>query len=265
MLFSRNTIIEIISLLEKYSHAEIDRILIRFNIENIAPQNLNSKYKRANDVMTYLINNPERRTDSGGFLVYELLEYVLKEMLERDSYRFEENYPEIINSLKLDGFVIENNDLVRITPEVYQPVISQSELMRLLDTYQLDIPKGHLEQALDSHKRGQWASSNAQLRTFIESFFDEIVKLVSPPHHTLPQTSHQRREYLVNIDPPFLLIQLNEWEIGSNGGFIQGFWRRLHPSGSHPGLSDESDCTFRLQLVLLVSHHIITRLRERIG
>ena len=38
---------------------------------------------------------------------------------------------------------------------------------------------------------------------------------------------------------------------------------RSHPSGSHPGLSDEDDCTFRLHLVLLVSRLLLQRLRGR--
>jgi hypothetical protein len=41
---------------------------------------------------------------------------------------------------------------------------------------------------------------------------------------------------------------------------MQAFFRRLHPAGSHPGLSDEDDSTFRLHLVLLVARNLLRRI-----
>lgn len=38
----------------------------------------------------------------------------------------------------------------------------------------------------------------------------------------------------------------------------------LHPEGSHPGLSDIDDSTFRLHLVLLVTANILKRVDEYI-
>jgi len=92
--------------------------------------------------------------------------------------------------------------------------------------------------------------------------FDEIAKRIVDDA-PLPSSSHNRREALAKADPPFFMALLNEWEIGSKGGFVQGFWRRLHPDGSHPGLSDEEDSTFRLHLVVLVAHHFLKRFNER--
>jgi hypothetical protein len=129
--------------------------------------------------------------------------------------------------------------------------------------FRFDTAKGHFEQAISAYARGEWASANAQLRSFIESLFDSIAKLLTDDKMNLPATGHQSREFLVKLNPPFLLTDLNEWEVGGKGGFVQGFMRRLHPKGSHPGLSDEEDSTFRLYLVIIVASHYLRRLDKR--
>ena len=61
--------------------------------------------------------------------------------------------------------------------------------------------------------------------------------------------------------PPFISRELNEWsDDGKN--FVNGTFKRVHPQGSHPGLSDEEDCTFRLHLVLLVARLFLRRLNS---
>jgi hypothetical protein len=51
---------------------------------------------------------------------------------------------------------------------------------------------------------------------------------------------------------------LNEWD--DNGlGFVNGLVKRLHPHGSHPGLSDQDDSTFRLHTVLLTARLFLVR------
>ena len=54
-------------------------------------------------------------------------------------------------------------------------------------------------------------------------------KPISGDTATLPPTSYQRREFLVGMNPHFLLASLNEWEIDRRGRFLQGLWNRLHP------------------------------------
>jgi hypothetical protein len=138
----------------------------------------------------------------------------------------------------------------------------EDELNQLLDTYGFSIPKGHLEQAISAHARGDWASANSQLRTFIESLFDCIAETLSPGISQTHTTSEARRATLASPQQHFFMSELNEW-LNNGGGFVQGFWRRLHSQGAHPGLSDRIDSTFRLHLVILVGHHFLKRLSER--
>ena len=59
----------------------------------------------------------------------------------------------------------------------------------------------------------------------------------------------------------FFIQEYNEY-LFNGTGFVEGFWKRLHPEGSHPGLSEQSDSTFRLHLFILVIHYFLTRLNS---
>jgi hypothetical protein len=133
----------------------------------------------------------------------------------------------------------------------------------LLTRYGLQTPKGHLDQGISAHSEGNWAAANAQFRTFLESFFDDIATLIDPQAQGT-RNGETRRQLLANLPTPFLSRNLNEWsDDGKN--FVNGTFKRLHPQGAHPGLSDEEDSTFRLHLVLLVARLFLRRLDATLG
>jgi hypothetical protein len=166
---------------------------------------------------------------------------------------------ETIRSIERDGFILENGVLRRTLPEVLDLPAADDEVHLLLDRHRLTTPRGHLDQGTQAHSEGNWAAANGQFRTFLESLFDEIALLVDPTHAPATSTGENRRQLLANLPTPFLSRQLNEW---SNDGknFVNGTFKRLHPQGSHPGLSDEEDSTFRLHLVLLTARLFLRRL-----
>lgn len=272
--FTRETIIEAIARLEDKTHSIIDRFLLRFRMEDIMPENNLSKADKVNVIIKYLLNNPDETGPNGSNLTYEIIEHIAESIPGPESRPFSDLVSDLVplddpnlkfkNSLNRDGFKIENGELVPIHPDKLNLSEKENQLDRLLDQYGFTTAKGHLEQAISAHTRGEWAASNAQLRSFIEGLFDSIAeKLINQA--SLPNTSHARREELARINPPFLSESLNEWKIGNNSGFVQGFWKRLHPQGSHPGLSDQEDNTFRLHLVFLVSHHFLLRFHDRVS
>ncbi|MCL4706489.1 hypothetical protein KJ068_15065 [bacterium] len=269
--FSRQTIIETCSALEHLSHAELERFLLKFALENSAPQSLGSKTSRINSLIKYLLDNPDLKGPKGTDIVLEIIEEVISKRISEDFgyiYRNErtidEVLPGLLNSLRHDGYVVKDGKIRSALPEIIDLLSSENELFLLLDRFGLKATKGHLEQAINAHTRGEWAAANAQLRSCVESLFDSIATILSETIYTpAPKSGHSSREFLATIAPPFLLVDLNEWEIGGKGGFLQGFWRRLHPQGSHPGLSDENDSTFRLHLVILISAHLLNRLNAR--
>lgn len=85
-----------------------------------------------------------------------------------------------------------------------------------------------------------------------------VIKL-DPSATTLP-SGHARRERLASVG--FLSTDLNEWD-GKGLGFVNGLMKRLHPQGSHPGLSDADDSTFRLHIVLITARLLLARFDAR--
>jgi hypothetical protein len=262
MGFSRNSIVESLILFEGWTTNEFERFLYRFSLEKVAPSSFGSKPTRINALIEYLIENPNLSGPGGAGLELEIIEHILTTRVKQSwgpssSTPITDQVPELSHSLQRDGYSITiDGKLQTVLPQLVPLAPKQSELEVLLDKHSFTIPLGHLQQALSAHTRGDWAAANSQLRPFIESLFDCVAgKLLTPP---LPSNSYLRREALSKLKPPFIDPALNEWDPAGNG-FLQGFWRRLHPQGPHPGLSDKDDCTLRLQLVILVGHHFVKR------
>ena len=267
--FSRITIIEAIGLLESLTHAELDRFLLKYGLERIAHQDLRPKTAKLNVVIKYLIYNPDKKGPLGANLTFEIIEDKLSSIFPLNLYApllVREHLPKLVNSLKHDGYVItDGGELKTMLPESIKLVEKENELNSLLDKFKFITTKGHIDLAISAHTRGEWASANAQLRSFMESLFDSIADKLVGNKTTLPPPGHQRCALLAKLNPPFFIPTLNEWEIGDKGGFLQGLRKRLHPQGSHPGLSDEEDSTFRLHLVILTASYYLKRLDSRMG
>ncbi len=268
MPFSRITVIKIVERFVGSTHAGLDKSLVEFGLEDVCPDGIGGLAKREAALIKHLVKNPDAKGPKGSDLIFELAEGVVEELHRRVSKGWglattiEQIDPELVNALRQDGYEIENGKLKRSLPEELDLATSKDEVRERLERFGLGVPLGHLEQAVSAHARGEWASANSQLRTYIVSLFDGIARLLNPKEAASRTSEHTRQELLAQLTPPFLRSDLNEWVIGDRGGFIQGFLRRLHPEGSHPGLSDEEDSTFRLHMVLLVSRHLLRRLDD---
>lgn len=138
---------------------------------------------------------------------------------------------------------------------------AENELVALLRDHNFQTATGHLNQAISNFSTGNWAAANAQFRTFYEEYLNEIaVKLGC----SLSESAKSKRRYLGELDPPFLLSKYNEWDNNDNKPqYIQGLMSRMHPEGSHPGLSEEEDCTFRMQITLITARLFLRRFDQR--
>jgi hypothetical protein len=273
MPFSRATIISLVELFDRpREHAVLTKNLILFGLEDAAPPSLGGLEKREAALITYLVNHPTLKGPRGSELVFELVEYVFENYTKvAPLFSFAASsapdgaYEKLRRFLQQDGYEFINGNLRRTIPVEIAATAPPDDLVVLLNTFGFVTTRGHLEQARAAHARGEWAAANAQLRTFVESLLDDSARALSATQAADCSSAHARQELLARLDPPFLIPALNEWRIGGAGDFIQGFIRRLHPEGSHPGLSDEADSTFRLHLTLLVSSHLVRRLRVRLG
>lgn len=251
-MFSRKTIIEIVNALNLDTYDKVERFALEFGLDGI----VSGRYvkEKQTSIVKYLIANPKAAGPNGSALAIEIVEYII------DNYHgyetSQENYPQLANSLDKDGFELTNEGIRKKLPKNLPLVEQEDQLMALLSKHDFEVAKGHYDQAVASHARSEWASANAQLRTFVEEFINKAYDIVCSEGD---QSNHQKRIALAKAG--FFVSEYNEY-LFNGTGFIEGFWKRLHPEGSHPGLSEQSDSTFRLHLVILVIHYLMMRLDE---
>ncbi len=251
-MFSRKTILEIINALNFQTHDEVERFAVEFGLED----SIEGAYmkEKGTSIAKYLISNPDAKGPNGLKLVIEVIEHIIKK--HRGLEPLSEIHPELAHSLERDGFKLTNDGLKKILPSELPIAQQEDQMIAILEKLGFCTAKGHYDQAVAAHARGDWASANSQLRTFVEEFFDKAQNIVCPGNY---QTSNERKIALANAG--FFIKDYNEY-LNNGTGFIEGFWKRLHPQGSHPGLSEQLDSTFRLQLVILVIQHFLVRLEK---
>lgn len=152
--------------------------------------------------------------------------------------------------------------LVRMLPETISGMgfsEVEDEIGTLLDRCGFQVAKGHLNQATSAFQRGEWSSANGELRKFYEGYLNDIAMTLG---YTGREDSKAKRDFLGQVQPPFLLEEYNEWSPGKTQ-FVQGLMNRLHPHGGHPGLSGEEDATFRLQISLITARLFLRRYDKR--
>ncbi|QCI66327.1 hypothetical protein [Phreatobacter stygius] len=270
--FARRTVNAAINVLDKdnkFTHAEISSFLIDLDREiydAIREKGISIK-ARLNDLKKFVDDHPGYVVD--GELFADIIVEKAVASLPPDEIPRPWSTPDapspVIESFKRalesDGFVVTDRVLRRSSPVDLGLPETESELIRLLSKHGFTTAKGHLEQAFESHARGLWASANSQIRSFLESLFDEMATRIDPAA-TTRKPGRERRAHLANVTSPIFDRSLNEW--GDNGvGFINGLMARLHPHGSHPGLSDQQDSSFRLHVVLLTAHLALKRFDAR--
>ncbi|MFW5971934.1 MAG: hypothetical protein ACOCRL_00450 [Bacillota bacterium] len=262
-MFSNVTIVEAMKLLTK--HDEIDEILLKYGLQDISQRRTNtySKQRRRNEIANYLINHPDLSGYYSDSLIYDIVEELVNKEIEEGRYYFPEktfnNSSNLYRALRNDGYCIRNNTVCRQTPEECDLVEKENFLEDILDTYDFTTSLGHLRQAKNAYTRGDWATTNSQIRTSVESLFNDIANFLDP--NNASENSYQNRILLSNYEPPVFIRDLNEWE-DHGKGFFNGFWKRLCPEGPHPGLSDEEDSTFRLHLSYIVMSQLMLRVEK---
>ncbi|MGE1164508.1 hypothetical protein ACQJ0Y_14665 [Peribacillus simplex] len=268
-MISRRLLSEILTtFLASKTHTKITDYTIKHSLEDIAVGN--SKQDRINNLALYFSKEKDNPTvvDTVFELIKELIDKELHYHRDRRLYgydddddvkSFEDTYPLIFRLLRQDGLAIIDDELKYEVPTLVNIPSSQEEIFVLLDKYKLSTPSGHLRQAMDSHANGRWAAANGQLRPYVESLFDEMAEQIYGEANVKGMSSHLKKAELSKTTPPIFDTSLNEWDTAHGTGFINGFWKRLHPEGPHPGLSDLEDATFRLHLVLLVTANILKR------
>jgi hypothetical protein len=270
--FSRRTWLSAINVIEEnryFTHAELTKFVIELGPEvyRAVQSEGVASIKRLNDLRVFIDDNPDYLTD-GGPIAHAVVEKALSFIPRPTAMTgwFEPPPPTALQSrllhfLNQDGYAVREGALISSLPADLGLPVAQTELFALLDRHDFPTPKSHLEQAIENHARGNWSSANGQLRNFFEGLLDEIAVRLDPAAANV-RGGHDRRTRLSMVSPPFLSADLGEWSLDGKN-FVNGLMKRLHPSGPHPGLSDEEDATFRLHIVLLTGRLLIARFDRR--
>lgn len=260
LVFSRRTVIAAIDVLNHFSHGDFSEFLINLSNElyrKIPGESISLK-KRLIELKLFLDDKPHYAIDGEPLqrLIVEKAAALASGSSPWPSPLPENHTTEIFKrALSQDGFVIADGLLVRALPENVRLHEAEDEVMTLLVRHDFITAREHLRQAYIGHMDGNWASANSQLRSFLESLFDELAVRIDLSAKNDPG-GHGRRAKLAAKG--FLSRDLNEWT-DDNKGYVNGLMNRLHPHGSHPGLSDEEDSTFRLHTVLIAARLFLRR------
>jgi len=259
--FSRRTILAAIETMETMTQAYLTRFILTLGPgfpQHVAGETV-SVARRLNSLVQHFDRDPETRVDSGELLGNVLVEHAITLLPGQYGWSQPEELPSKFaafhHRLRLDGFVITDGALRRTLPASIKLPEAEDEIARLLNKHGFAVAKGHLEQAFTAHTDGHWASANSQIRSFLDGLLDAIAEKIDPSITGMP-SGQPRRTMLAAHG--FLSRALNEWD-DKGLGSVNGLIRRLHPHGSHPGLSDEDDSTFRLHTVLLTARLLLVR------
>ncbi len=264
--FSRPTLIAAVELLEGHSQARFNQMVLRLGLEDeIGSGTAVSIAKKCDILGRIIVQRADQVLDTlGGSMT-------LGECVVREAIQLLSPEPNLLREVALsrglarDGYVVSSGDYGRdptlraALPDEVQLPETDDEVHQLLKSFQFTTPLGHLDQAVEAHTRGDWAACNSQLRTFLESLFDDIARNVRPQEAAQRPSSENRRALLADPSVGFLAVDRNEWTADGKN-YVNGLFKMLHTEGSHPGLSDEDHSTFRLHVVLNTASTFLRRL-----
>lgn len=258
-MFSRATLVDTFSLFSEQTHSVLDKFFYKYGIDSYTA-NASNKENKAMAAVRYLEDNPNAKGILGGDMAFEMVEEII-EIYADNSYYYDvstgefRGYPKLKRLLLKDGFDIRDGQLVRLVDSTIDYVKNESLLLKILGKYRFSIAEGHYIQAVNAFTRGDWAACNSQIRTFVEEL---LCKLAEDITGNSFNNSNSARTALSQSTPKLFYPELNEW-LNNGQGYFETFWKRLHPQGSHPGLSDEYDSMFRLNIVQISILEILRR------
>ncbi|WP_417844366.1 hypothetical protein [Thalassospira sp.] len=281
--FNRLTIVAAVEVIADFnSTSEMGVLEVQWNLDQHGISS-NGKSARVRDWARIAANlNPQVLTEMGQVpLARALVEMAI---LAPSNTQQNPEWKKLLAGLRFDGFelvdakmptgridvfgepdVETRYELRRMLPQDVPEADfreAASEVEILLDQLSLPVAKGHLQQALSAFQRGEWSSANGELRNFYENYLNEIADDLG---FSGSGGSKERRDFLGDgATPPFLLADYNEWNANiQKPQYVQGLMSRMHPHGGHPGLSEEEDATFRLQISLITARLFLRRFQKR--
>ena len=263
--FTRPTVIAAVEFLERHNQGRFNQMVLRLGLEAEIPSDTSLSVTKKCDLLGRIVVQRAAQIIATIEGSVTLAEAVVREAIQLTEQQLDiAIQTALLRGLARDGYVVFWNEVGRnpqlrsALPEDIHLPETDDEVHDLLKHFQFQTPLGHLDQAIATHTRGEWAAANSQLRTFLESLFDDIARSVRPTEAAQLPTSENRRALLAEIG--FLATDRNEWTADGKN-YINGLFKMLHTEGSHPGLSDEDHSTFRLHITIVTARTFLRRLR----
>ena len=270
-MFRNGTIVTACAIFnEIQTNAELESFILEYDLtDQVAPGS-----SRANTILNlkrFAVHNPEHKviTDHGeqrlAAVIVDKAIHILRkektdprlEKLERylnlDGYAltFDKVEGYYGDESELSGFTVSMPDFARL-PE------SSSEVDVLLGANGFEIPKRHLDSAKENITQGDWEAANSQCRTFLEALTDSIADDLYGAEATTIKGGLEKRQLLAKKG--FLSCEKHEFSNGNGQAFLPGLAKLLHSEGAHPGISNQPDSLFRLQIVVVTARWLLKRL-----
>ena len=264
-MFVRSTILAAVEVFNRLTQADFNQLTLRLGLENeITADTSISVGKKCALLGREVVGRADQvvETVDGEMTLGELVIREAVKLTNKDNE--DDKQTAFLRGLSRDGFAVSYGSeyrsvpvLRRALPEEIDLPVTDDEVHSFLRDLNFHISLGHLKQAINAHTRGDWAATNAQIRSFLESLFDEIAKYSYPQDAARQTTSENRRSLLAKKG--FFLESQKEWTKDGKS-YVNGLFKMLHTEGSHPGLSDEEHSTFRLHIVLVTARIFLRQL-----
>ncbi|MGP4806183.1 hypothetical protein ACSV5G_20660 [Agrobacterium cavarae] len=250
------------------THTQINKIVLRLGLEDEVTAGSTLGIEKKVDLLGRLVLARADEVIETSEGKATLVEAFVRQVIEHADERSQEwRQDALLRGLARDGYVVvwtdgrQPNSLRSALPGEIDLPAANDEVHLLLKHFKFTTSLGHLDQAVEAHTRGDWAAANGQIRTFLEGLLEEIAFYIEPSKAKTMGSSENRRAMLASTDIGFLGVKRNEWSPDGKS-FIHGLFKMLHSDGSHPGLSTEDHCTFRLHIGLVTARMLLRRLRE---
>ncbi len=174
--FSRQTLVEAVTLLEEWDISKIERLILRFELEDkISYKELN-RPQLANHIILHLIHLNGEDPQKNQEYIYQFIEQIASEIKEpkgdipafMGNQLFRDPAERLKNCLSRDGYKLENGKLKNVIPKVSSPGKKTSELEELLSEKGFNEALKLFHNALSAHTTGNWQEANSSITQFLD-------------------------------------------------------------------------------------------------
>lgn len=198
----------------------------------------------------------ERELDGAMDLLQEEVTVPAFEAIQSDEYGDQtENEQQVYNSfqnaLRADGLDLVEGRVVPFLSPTVDLAREQGGLEARLDDYKFTVTCNHLDQVIDNTAGGNWEAANGQIRSFLESLCNDIVRSICVEDGGAP-TGGDARKHLRDVG--FLSEKESE--------LLKALFAVLHGEGAHPGTSSEDDSHRRRLMAFAMANYYLDRLND---